>query len=236
MDVITTGGGGLKVIAVHGIQGTRSAWGPISEYLGDRVHLILPNLRGRGDAKRGRGPEDFGLEKFAEDLSEVIDAFVGDEPFVLAGWSMGVSICLQYLSSNSNRWPLGLILISGTPMLDKASWFREQGTQLFREVAEREVRLGLLEAADRKAVAWTWKAICKSNQLELLSSIDLPALIINGKQDTDSPWSHAQLLAAGLPNSKLVGLDNVGHTVLKDASIDVAREMNKFLKVLVNKE
>lgn len=232
MDVVDTGSGPVTIVAVHGIQGTRAAWNALASQLCGEARFVLPNLRGRGSARRGAGVEDYRLECLADDLEEVIRERVGDAPFVLAGWSMGVSVSLEYLSRADVPRPQGLVLMSGTPTLDRAQWFRERGAALIDEIAEREVRLGLSEAADRDAAAWTWEAIRGTSQAHLLSAITIPTLIIHGRDDADSPWSHAERLAAGLPDTRLCGLAGIGHAVLKDATEDVAREVRAFLQRL----
>lgn len=232
MDVVVTGVGPVTIVAVHGIQGTRAAWSALSRELDGDARFVLPNLRGRGNATRGTGVDDYRLERLADDLEEVVRVHAAEAPFVLAGWSMGVSVSLEYLSRAGVPRPKGLVLMSGTPMLDHAHWFRERGGALVDEIAEREVRLGLVEAADRDAAAWTWEAIRNTNQMRLLATIDIPTLIIHGSDDADSPWTHAECLAAGLPDARLCTLPRVGHSVLKDAGADVARELRAFLQEL----
>lgn len=232
MDVIETGTGPTTIVAVHGIQGTRAAWAGLAQRMDGEARFVLPNLRGRAQAVRGAGPQDYGLDRLADDLEEVIRARVGGAPFVLAGWSMGVSVALQYLSRPDVPRPDALVLMSGTPMLDRATWFNNEGTALLDEIADREVRLGLVEAADRDAAAWTWQAIRSTNQLALLPDIAIPTLIVHGREDEDSPWSHAERLAAELPDARLQGLAGIGHSVLKDATSAVARHLHDFLREL----
>lgn len=236
MDVVQAGNGPLCILAVHGIQGTRVAWNAVVKELDGLAHFVLPNLRGRGAACRGNSINDYSLECFAEDLQEVIHTRIGDRPFVLAGWSMGVSVSIATLSRGSIPRPQGLVLLSGTPALNRVAWFSSTGKELLDEIALRETRLGLLEAADHDAVAFSWEAIKSSNQNALLGDIDIPSLIIHGHEDTDSPLSHALMLARGLPKSRFCGLPGIGHSALKDAPARVALELRAFLHQLYNKE
>lgn len=229
MDVVETGSGPVTIVAVHGIQGTRASWSPLVEAMTGEAKFILPNLRGRAEAARGRGREDYRLECFADDLEQVIAEHVGGQPFYLAGWSMGVSVSLACLSRADAPRPKGLILMSGTPMLDQAHWFNSTGPALIEEIAEREERLRLVAPADREAVAWTWEAISTTNQMNLLGRIDMPVLIVHGRDDADSPWDHAVALAEGLPDACLCPLAGIGHSVLKDATSSVAEQLRAFI-------
>lgn len=238
LDVICRGSAELTIVAVHGIQGTRASWQPVADALGDEVRWVLPNLRGRAAAYRGVGSADYTLEKFAEDIVAVIAQHVsmpeaGKPNYVLAGWSMGVSVSLAVYAQLKARGmpvPRGLILMSGSPVLQQTSWFNETGhSALLQEIAAREQRLALVNPADRDAVAWTWQAIRYSDQRTLLPTIDVPALIVHGSADEDSPWTHAQLLAHSLPHGQLRTIDGGAHSILTQNTARVAEEMRAFL-------
>ncbi len=178
------GGGPITVVAVHGIQGTRGAWLPLARQLADRCTFILPNLPGRGLAKAPASEDDCTLDAYARALGRTITRHV-DGPFVLAGWSMGVSVALAYLSQarTTAAWPspAELLLVSGTPYLDAVAWFPPSSPDaLLEAIATREQRLGLREAADHRTVAWTWNAIRRTDQRGELAHITTPALVIHG--------------------------------------------------------
>lgn len=239
-DVTTTGNktSELSIVAIHGIQGTRCSWEPVAKLLKEDAIWIQPNLRGRADALRGMQACDYTLEKFAEDIAEVIANYVTTPHFILAGWSMGVSVTLAtiaFLQRETRPLPTALILMSGSPLLQQTTWFEQtEYTQLLQEIEAREVRLGLREAADREAVAWTWQAIRDTDQRALLSGIDLPTLIVHGSDDEDSPLTHAHLLAQGLPHADLCIIDAGKHSILTQNTARVADEMRSFLFTIKN--
>jgi pimeloyl-ACP methyl ester carboxylesterase len=136
---------------------------------------------------------------------------------------------MELLQRRPDLRPQGLILLSGTPCLRLTSWFTGEGAQLTAEVAARERRLGLVEAADHDAVAWTWAAIRATDQRPLLERIDVPALVLHGSADEDSPWLHGRWLAEGLPRATLVTLPDAGHGLLSTATDTVAREIEQFI-------
>ncbi|EHP43031.1 hydrolase [Cupriavidus basilensis OR16] len=234
MDMIRVGNGPVSVVAVHGIQGTRAAWLRLAGCLGDACTFILPNLQGRGKAARPNGAHGYTLARYAAALREVIEAHVGARPFVLAGWSMGVSVALAYIEAchrdPSTPAPAGLFLLSGSPHLPGVDWFRatDQDT-LLTEIAQRERRLGLAEAADHRAVAWTWQNIRSTDQRALLPRIRTPALVVHGHDDDDSPWPHAIALTLGLPDAALAGIAGAGHSVLVQHTAAVAQALRAHL-------
>ncbi len=226
----------LTIVALHGIQGTRSSWALVTKLLQNEARWIQPNLRGRARAFRGTQISDYTLEKFAADIAEIIATQVTTPNFVLAGWSMGVSVTLAtiaLLQRDNFPLPVALILMSGSPVLKQTAWFQQTDYQsLLQEIEAREVRLGLREAADRDAVAWTWQAIRNTDQRPLLSAIEMPTLIVHGSDDEDSPLAHAHLLAQGLPNASLRIIDDAKHSILTQNTTRVADEMRRFLSTI----
>lgn len=220
MDVIEVGSGPLCVVALHGIQGTRAAWLPVAQRLSALCTFVLPNLQGRGAAPRPATAGGYTLERYAAAVREVVERHAGGRRFVLAGWSMGVSVALQYADRYRDgrgqaRSPLALWLLSGSPALCQTRWFRaDEGAALLDEIAARERRLGLSEAADHAAVALTWQAIRQTDQRSRLATLPMPALVVHGRDDDDCPWPHAQALANGLPAGRLATIERAGHGLL----------------------
>jgi pimeloyl-ACP methyl ester carboxylesterase len=203
MDVMVTGNGSQLVVAVHGIQGTGAVWQPIASRLSGEATFVMPNLRGRCEAVRGHGVEDYQLEQFADDLSSVIEAYAWDRDYLLAGWSFGVTVALQYLVRPGALRPTGLILASGTPAIGEVSWFSTtEPSVLAREIADRERRFNLAGAAEHDAVAWTWQAVRSTDQRALLPSITVPTLIFHGSADEECPLVGARELECAIRGSE----------------------------------
>mgnify|MGYP001161691223 CR=1 FL=1 len=222
----------MTVLAVHGIQGTSAAWNAVAEACAAQAHFICPNLRGRADAIRGQGPEDYRLDTFSQDLLKITRNQLDGSPFILAGWSMGVSVALEYLRQNEGSQPCGLILLSGSPRPRLAPWFSQQGDRLLVEIAEREKRLNLAMAADHQAVAWTWEGLQEVDHTASLGAIRLPTLIIHGTADPDSPLEHARWLADGIYDAELRVIAGAGHSLLTENTALVAQHIQAFITKL----
>ncbi|ERI33641.1 MULTISPECIES: alpha/beta fold hydrolase [Alcaligenes] len=206
------------IIAVHGIQGTHRSWLPVVNASSNLMSWHTPDLRGRGNTFRGSSQEDYGLDGFVQDLRASIQALPEHTPYALAGWSLGVSVVLQTcltLLDEQAPLPQALLLLSGTASLNRTQWFKAQDTPaLLQEIAEREQRLGLLEAAGHLDVAWTWLANRHHDLYAQLPRISIPSLIIHGEQDQDCPIEHAHRLAQALPQATLHSLPDAGHSIL----------------------
>jgi len=221
--------GRMTVLAIHGIQGTSAAWTSVVDACAAHADFICPNLRGRADAIRGQDPEDYRLAAYSQDLQAFANQRIHASPFVLAGWSMGVSVALEYLRQKNGPQPCGLILISGSPRPGLAPWFSQQGDRLLAEIAEREERLKLAVAADHQAVAWTWERLQEVDHCASLADIRIPTLIIHGDADPDSPLEHARWLSEGIPSAQLHVIAGAGHSVLTENTNEVAQHIQAFI-------
>lgn len=220
------------ILAVHGIQGTQRSWLPVVQASSLSPHWQTPDLRGRGDAHYGTCQQDYELSQFVHDLRIPIAALPATTPYVLAGWSLGVSIVLQTcltLLEEQAVLPQALVLISGTPSLNQTRWFKSEHTPaLLQEIAEREQRLGLSQAAGHQDVAWTWLANRHHDQYAQLPRISIPSLIIHGDQDQDCPIEHARLLVQALPQASLHSLPGAGHSLLSSHPERIASLIDSF--------
>jgi pimeloyl-ACP methyl ester carboxylesterase len=224
------------IVALHGIQGTRASWQPLAHALSGEVRWVLPNLQGRGNARRGATTDDYSLDAFASETIAVIEQHALTQNYVLAGWSMGVSVAIATvarLQEMGAPLPRALVFMSGSPVLRQTSWFIAlDDAALLQEIALRQQRLSLREAADHDAVSMTWQAIRNSDQRPLLPLLQQPTLIVHGADDHDVPASHARLLEQGLPQARLHVIPGAGHSILTQNTASVAQRLQAFLSEL----
>lgn len=220
------------IIAIHGIQGTHRSWLPVVQASQEGLSWQTPDLRGRGTALRGTSQQDYVLEGFVQDLRHHLQALPEHIPYVLAGWSLGVSVVLQtclHLLREQARLPKALVLLSGTPSLKNTQWFHAEDTPaLLQEIAAREQRLGLREAAGHQDVAWTWQANRHHDLYEELPALSIPTLIIHGELDQDCPIEHAHLLEQQMPQAHLHSLPGAGHSILGSHTALIASLIDQF--------
>lgn len=236
MDIRRVGkSDGFPVIALHGIQGTSDAWVPVATALGDTFRFLMPNMPGRGDAPYPVSAQACSAAAFAHLASEVIEQEVGDRPYALAGWSMGVSVILELIARLANgsvrhSSPSAVMLISGTAQLNEVAWFKAaEPMALLEEIAHREVRLGLKQAAHPQVVAWTWDALKPVSHLENLAHVTMPALIVHGSEDEDCPVAHAHRMRDGIRDATLHVILGAGHSLLTKNTQDIGATMRAFL-------
>jgi len=227
--------GGFPVVALHGIQGTNESWVPLATTLGDAFEFILPNLPGRGDAAFPAAPAACSADAFARLVGGVIEHEVGTRPYVLAGWSMGVSVIFELMAQLANGTarhapPVAVMLMSGTAQLNEVRWFGASGeTALLDEIRQRESRLGLTRAAHPLVVAWTWQALKPVSHLAHLTHVTMPALIVHGSDDEDCPVAHAHRMHEGIRDATLHVIPGARHSLLTQNTQAVGAAVRAFL-------
>jgi lipase len=100
------------VLAVHGVTGSLMAWRSVARELDERVCLLAPDLRGRGQSRRL--PGQYGLTAHIADLTAVLD-HVEAPSAVLVGHSMGAFLALRLAAEQPER-AMGVVLLdAGLP-------------------------------------------------------------------------------------------------------------------------
>jgi lipase len=100
------------VLAIHGVTGSLMAWRSVARELDERICLLAPDLRGRGQSRELPGP--YGLATHMTDLMAVLD-HVGVPSAVVVGHSMGAFLAERFASEHPER-ALGVLLLdSGVP-------------------------------------------------------------------------------------------------------------------------
>jgi len=76
------------LIFLHGLAGSSSAWAPYGALLGRKYNLLFIDLRGHGKSKKPRRYEDYEMNKFIDDIIQLIRE-LNLEKCHLVGHSLG---------------------------------------------------------------------------------------------------------------------------------------------------
>lgn len=224
-------GDGPPVVFLHGLGGTRSAWGAQLRPLQDRFRCIAWDMPGYGDS---RLIEPLTFERIAQSLISLLDHL--DLPQVdLVGLSFGGMHALHTALGFPDR-------VRRMVLADTSPAFGMDGTKATDWIASR---LGPLDAgrtlgdaapvivdaitAEPLAGRVRWETIGAFSEISpegfraavmclptndirsQLAEIEIPCCVIVGELDEETPVSYAQVLADGLPNAHFHVLDGIGH-------------------------
>ena len=247
-------GSGIALLMLHGWPHDRTLWaGQVSGLSGD-VRCVAPDLRGFGGSTV-RGP--YGVDQYADDVAAFLDT-LGIERAVVCGLSMGGYVAFALLRRHRAR-VRALILADtrATADTDEVRENRMRMVALIEEhgveaLAARQLRptLGrstfennpeLVESVRRMmagapaegAIGALHAMAARPDSSELLSSIDVPTLVVGGAEDTITPPDELRALAAAIPNSRIELLERCGHVCPIERPAAFNHVVSEFLAALV---
>lgn len=235
----------VPLVLLHAFPLDSSMWRGVIAELDIDTPLVVPDLPGLGSAVLPDGEPDLAVS--ADLVAAALDG-AGYRRAVLAGVSMGGYVAMEFARRHRDRLA-GLALIDtkaeadgDAALADRERVAREvtgeQGsavlspmlTSLLGETSRAErpqvvdaVRAALL-AARPEGVAWSQRAMARrGDSIELLRSLNVPAAVVVGQEDTLSPVEAARAMAAALPDSVLTVLPRAGHLAAVETPRAVAQ-------------
>jgi 3-oxoadipate enol-lactonase len=227
-------GNGIPLVMIHGFPLNRNMWKPQLEGIANKAQVITPDMRGFGESSSMPGV--YYMEAMAYDIAALLDHLNLGTP-VLAGHSMGgyvaLAFCRKYI-----RWLSGLVLISSraTADTDEVKASRDKFAALAKErdgiktIAEsmaprffspktisdkpdlvKQVKSIMMSCTVDGIVGSALGMKARGDATALLSTIDIPTLIIHGADDVLVKRSESEAMAKQLPNARLEIIENAGH-------------------------
>jgi 3-oxoadipate enol-lactonase len=245
-------GAGLPVVLLHAFPLSRVMWASQLAALQDSYRVIAPDLRGFGGS--AGFTETPSLDRMADDVAELLDELKIRERVVLGGLSMGGYTALAFARRHADRLR-GLILADtkaeaddaeGKANRDRLIAFAAQHTG--RDVLEQMLaklvdpatmakHAEVVESLRQIAASQTSAGIIGALQAmrdrpdsgPSLAAIAVPTLVIVGEQDTLTPPSLAESLAARIRSAKLVRIAGAGHVSNMEKPTEFNAAVRAFL-------
>jgi non-heme chloroperoxidase len=228
------GEGEQTIVLIHGWKGSHRKWDPaVYRFAEDGYRVIAFDNRGMGESDKPSGPYDFDV--LADDLDFVLKE-LGAENVTLVGWSMGVSISLQYLARGGDR-AARVVLINGPIILRATEEFpwgvpADQLDGYFEKLAagwpgaERDFAGEALRDPEGPLADFYYqvalqtplemsmrivRAQAELDHREVLGGLDIPVLAIYGAHDPYYPTDLADWIAEKAPNGRAVIFEESAH-------------------------
>lgn len=230
---------GEVVVLIHGLMGHMHIWDNQFKFLVDQGYRVLRfDLYGRGFSERIK--DDHGSELFMAQVSDLLE-FVGiREKFHLVGLSMGGAISTRFASHHPEKvrsiflvdcygiptpQDLGIRIVQpkgigelfigtfGGPILKRApikSVFYKEKHKGFAKWFSAP----LVIKGSKRALLSTLRNFMLENHVphyERLNHLDIPKLILWGKEDKILPYSYGQKIHLLMPSARFETFENCGH-------------------------
>ena len=195
------------------------------------------------------------INGYTADIAQAIDALGLDKPIIL-GWSFG-GVAVQQLYKQYGHNISGLVLLSSFPDPRMASQdFIDLSMGIGKALTDGDklylYQLMLSETPNAKHpnrmkhsvisikdyhYRYTDKAKKLHNQfvqtspastIEELAAINVPALILNAKNDRSFPADGREILSNHIPNSKLIVYPTGGHLLIHHHGSEIASDIATF--------
>lgn len=227
------GEGLVPIIFIHGFPFDKSTWQPQLELLQSTNRVIAYDIRGFGKSTSDHEALSIGL--FADDLVQLMDALQIKQAIV-CGLSMGGYILLNALNRYADRF--AAVILSDTQCIADSSESKAKRYKLAEQIEKEGLddfatsfsktvlsaeslnnNSGLAEhlkkiilSTSKKTVTGTLTALTQRHEMcSWLRKIQVPVLIVCGKEDTITPFVQSEFMHNKILNSSLYKIDKAGH-------------------------
>lgn len=249
-------GCGMPVVLLHGFPLDHSMWRAQIDALAHGYRAIAPDLRGFGQSSLGAIDVDQGIsmERFADDIAELLDALAIDAPIVLAGFSMGGYVAWQFVRKYADR--LRALILCDTrsagdsddaraARLSMAEHIDDWGGGRVAEMMSprlfaakslqsrpdlvAELRR-VVEQTSTAAIAAAQRGMAaRPDMTELLTDIRVPTLLLAGSDDAISPVAEMRSMSAAINGALFVEIPHAGHMTTMENPAAVNAAFMEFL-------
>jgi pimeloyl-ACP methyl ester carboxylesterase len=245
-------GEGQALVILHGLGNNSQSWKHQLSELKEQYRVIVwdaPGYGGSSDLQK----EFREFSEFANVLKEFLDS-LGLESIYLLGHSMGSAIAIDF----TNRFPhmVDALIISDATR-GAAGLSREENEKKLQnrlnsienlhptELARKRVKALLAPNASAEVIKEAERimsqvrlsgyrsvsySLSSLNQMEILSSISAPTLVMCGELDQVTPVSESQIFHELIPNSEFVIVPNTGHLCYQEDPKLFNQSVLNFLK------
>jgi len=234
-------GTGKPLLLLHGYPLDHHIWDKVAPMLENTFDLILPDLRGFGEASTVDTP--YTLDDFVSDLVGLLD-HLDIEKTALAGHSMGGYTALAFARLHPDRLT-GLGMIGSQALADTPE--RKEGRyKTAQEIAEKGIQ-GVVDMMTTKlsphteVQKWARESMAKQqpaayigalkalaerrDSSDLLNKFKFPVVIIHGDSDELVPIERAREMKSAIPQAQLVELKGAGHLPMLEEPEETARAL-----------
>ncbi len=249
-------GSGPAVVLCHGTPWSSALWAPFAAALSSEFTTYLWDMPGYGQSSKD-AEHSVALDVQGELLHDLLERWELKRPHIIAHDYGGAVALRAHLLHGSRFASLALVDVValapwGSDFFRLVSNHAEVFAELPGAMHEGAIRAyiagastaGLTsEQADMLVAPWLgptgqaafYRQIAQADQRftdeiePLYPSLDVPVLVIWGREDSWIPPDRAEKLAAAIPRAELCLLEHAGHLVQLDQPVELATRLHAWL-------
>lgn len=247
-------GTGPAVVLIHGYPFNRSLWNEQVEALKSEFRVVTPDLRGFGDSDSSAGTVT--MDQMAQDVVAVMD-HLGIQQAVVGGLSMGGYVALAFYKHFRERVK-ALVLADTRPQADTEEAKQTRAQQAEKALSQgmggiadamlpklltpetvskrpevvKRVRDMMMRTKPEGAAAALLGMAARDDQTSLLGEIDVPTLILVGRDDAITPVADSETMHREIAGSQLEVVEGAGHVSNFEQTAVFNHALTGFLKKL----
>ncbi len=231
------------ILMIHGAGGRTDIWNAQLRPLGRFFNAIAIDLPGHGNTP---GKAYGEISEYASWLVGILESCFDSSSVVLMGHSMGGAIC-QEAALHGSDLIKALVLVATGPRLKVAPAFLEGLKKQFHATVDLIIKYAyassaqplmitqgadLMKQAGPEVLYNDFAACDRFDVRDRIDKIELPALVICGKEDRLTPPSLCRKLHESIKASKMIEIPGAGHMVMIEAWRDLNEAVIEFVKEL----
>ena len=245
------------IILIHGFPLNKSMWNKQIKELKENYRVIAYDIRGHGNSDAG--DDNFSIELFVNDMLSLMDTLKIDNA-ILCGFSMGGYIALNAIENYPERF-IALLLCDTNCTEDKSEAkekrmmaiesIKEKGLEQYAEeslkklfapisiskqIEEINYVSEMILNTSKQSIYKTLLALAERNETcNKLHEINVPVLILVGKEDEITPPDVAKSMQRKIKGSKLHIIEQAGHLSNIENSDEFNEHLIEFVSLLKSK-
>src|SRR5690349_21578476 len=250
----TDAGIGRPVVLIHGYPFNRSLWNEQVAALSSSYRVIAPDLRGFGESDASPGIATMNM--MAQDVALLMDHLEISRA-AIGGLSMGGYVALAFYKQFPSR-VRALMLADTRAQADTEEGKQTRFQQAEKAIAEgmagiadsmlpklltpetvskrpevvKRVRDMMLKTKPEGAAGALLGMAERDDQSEFISTINVPTLIVVGREDAITPLADSEKMHRDIAGSRLVIIDHAAHVSNLEQTEQFNNELVQFLNSL----
>ncbi|OGI95364.1 hypothetical protein A2917_02245 [Candidatus Nomurabacteria bacterium RIFCSPLOWO2_01_FULL_42_17] len=250
--------GKLTLVFIHGVSGSSSAWWPYEKIFENehqnKYNILTYDIRGHGKSKKFFHYSDYQIEKFADDLHDLV-LHLNIPKFILISNSFGGLIHLEYLklwreTVMANVFTSPEIYLYETfvakiirPVLKGFTWIRSllpfnpkpRGHVDYSKhlnSTDWDIKRNLADMMNTTLLVhfYTLRQSLILNQKYELEKINVPTLIIHGEKDSMVPLKKSINMSKAIKDSEFISIQKIDHNTAHNAVKEMSEAIESFIE------